>query len=68
LLLGVGGLGSVVMMNVLRLGIKKLIIVDYDIVDAHNMNRQLMFTRQDIGHNKVGAAIKNSAFHNMGNT
>ena len=43
LILGVGGLGSIVMMNLLRLGIKKLIIIDYDIVDIHNLNRQIMY-------------------------
>lgn len=49
LILGVGGLGSVVMMNLLRLGIHKLILVDYDTVDIHNLNRQLMFTPGDVG-------------------
>ncbi len=68
LLLGVGGLGSVVMMNVLRLGVKKIIIVDYDVVDTHNMNRQLMFTKEDIGNSKVGSAIKNATFHNIAKT
>ncbi len=41
--MGIGGLGSVVLMNVLRLGVKKVIIVDYDVVDIHNLNRQIMF-------------------------
>ena len=47
--MGVGGLGSVVMMNLLRLGVKKLFLLDYDVVDVHNLNRQLMFTPGDIG-------------------
>lgn len=49
LCLGVGGLGSIVIMNLLRLGIKKIILVDYDKVDNHNLNRQLMFSIKDVG-------------------
>lgn len=58
--MGVGGLGSIVMIALLRLGVKKIIIVDYDVVDNHNMNRQLMYSIKDIGHKKVDCAIKNS--------
>lgn len=68
LLLGVGGLGSVIMMNLLRLGIKKLIIVDYDVVDVHNLNRQIMFSPEDVGKPKTEMATKNSKFHNISNT
>lgn len=58
--MGVGGLGSVVMIALLRLGVKKIIIVDYDVVDNHNMNRQLMYSVKDIGLRKVDCAIKNA--------
>jgi tRNA A37 threonylcarbamoyladenosine dehydratase len=60
LIMGVGGLGSVVMIALLRLGVKKIIIVDYDVVDNHNMNRQLMYSVKDIGLKKVDCAIKNA--------
>ena len=53
LILGVGGLGSSVLMNVLRLGVKKVILVDYDVVDIHNLNRQIMFGVDDVGKGKV---------------
>jgi molybdopterin/thiamine biosynthesis adenylyltransferase len=56
------------MMALLRLGVKKIILVDYDVVDNHNMNRQLMYCVKDIGKKKVDCAIKNSEFHNVGNT
>lgn len=68
LILGVGGLGSSVLMNVLRLGIKKAIIVDYDVVDIHNLNRQIMFSIDDIGKSKVESALKNCKHHNISNT
>lgn len=66
--MGVGGLGSVVMMSMLRLGVKKIFIVDYDVVDNHNMNRQLMYSVKDIGKNKIECATKNAEFHNVGGT
>ena len=34
-----GGLGSVVLIDLLRLGVKKIIIVDKDVVEEHNLNR-----------------------------
>ena len=53
LILGVGGLGSAVAVNLLRLGIGKLFLVDYDIVDVHNLNRQLLYSHADVGKPKV---------------
>jgi molybdopterin-synthase adenylyltransferase len=67
-ILGVGGLGSIVLMALLRLGVKKVYLVDYDVVDNHNMNRQLMFSVKDIDQKKVDCAIKNAEFHNVGGT
>ena len=52
-MLGIGGLGSVVVVNLLRLGVGKIFMVDYDVVDAHNMNRQIIFSPADIGKPKV---------------
>jgi molybdopterin/thiamine biosynthesis adenylyltransferase len=55
-------------MNLLRLGVRKIIIVDYDKVDLHNLNRQFMYTLQDVGQSKVQSCIKNAKFHNVGDT
>ncbi len=68
LILGVGGLGSVVMVGLLRLGVKTIYIVDYDVVEEHNLNRQLMFAQKDIGRPKVECAKKNAEFHRIGKT
>lgn len=68
MVLGVGGLGSIVTINMLRLGVGKLFLVDFDVVDIHNLNRQLLFSHADVGKPKVEAAFKNAAFHNAGNT
>jgi len=44
LLLGSGGLGCGVAMGLARLGVKKIILVDKDVVDTNNLNRQILFS------------------------
>lgn len=68
LILGVGGLGSGVALNLLRLGVGKLFLLDYDVVDIHNLNRQLLYSHADVGTPKVEAAVRNSSFHSAGKT
>lgn len=55
---GMGGLGSVVAECLLRSGIGKLIIADFDAVDKTNLNRQRYFADQ-LGKPKVEAARQN---------
>jgi len=55
---GVGGIGSNVAVNLVRSGIDHLKIVDFDRVDASNLNRQFYFFDQ-IGHLKVEALREN---------
>jgi len=43
LVLGVGGVGSTVAMNLVRLGFKKLFLIDCDVVEDHNLNRQVLY-------------------------
>lgn len=54
---GAGGLGSNIAISLARLGVGKLIIVDYDVVEPSNLNRQQYYVR-DIGQYKV-VALKN---------
>lgn len=56
LLLGTGGLGCGVAMSLARLGVKKLILVDKDVVDTSNLNRQILFSYQHVGMYKCEAA------------
>ena len=58
LICGVGGVGSFVAEALARSGIGKLTLVDYDVVDASNLNRQLMSTKQNINEVKVEAIKK----------
>jgi sulfur carrier protein ThiS adenylyltransferase len=51
---GCGGLGSNAAMALVRCGVGRLILVDGDVVEASNLNRQHYF-RADIGRRKVEA-------------
>ncbi len=53
LLLGVGGVGGHAAEALVRSGIKDLTIVDGDIVDETNLNRQLIALHSTIGRSKV---------------
>ncbi len=55
---GAGGLGSNCAFNLIRSGFKNLLLVDFDIVDYSNINRQFYFYEQ-IGILKVTALRKN---------
>ena len=55
---GTGGLGSNCALNLVRVGFKKLTIVDFDIVSAANLDRQFYFLDQ-VGRVKVEALREN---------
>ncbi|KYH29195.1 putative adenylyltransferase/sulfurtransferase MoeZ [Clostridium colicanis DSM 13634] len=55
---GAGGLGSNCAFNLVRSGFKKIKIVDFDVVEPSNLNRQFYFIDQ-IGMPKVEALKKN---------
>ncbi|OFY39241.1 MAG: thiamine biosynthesis protein ThiF [Bacteroidetes bacterium GWF2_40_14] len=57
---GAGGLGSNCAAALLRSGVGKLIIADYDVVSEPNLNRQFYF-RDQIGQKKVFALADNLA-------
>lgn len=55
-LFGIGGVGSYVLEALVRSGIENFVIVDKDIVDITNINRQIIATTSSIGKNKVDVA------------
>lgn len=55
---GVGGLGSAVAVALARIGVGRLIIADFDVVEPSNLNRQQYFVDQ-IGYLKVEALAEN---------
>jgi adenylyltransferase/sulfurtransferase len=56
LVVGAGGLGSPVAMYLAAAGVGTLGIVDFDVVDASNLHRQLLYGTNDIGRRKVESA------------
>ena len=50
---GVGGVGGYVVESLARSGIGHLVLIDYDIIDITNKNRQLIALDSTIGHSKV---------------
>ncbi len=51
--LGLGGVGGYAAESLARSGIGTLILVDYDIVDITNLNRQIIATKETIGKSKA---------------
>ena len=53
LILGCGGIGSSIAWLFAGLGIKKMTIVDFDVVEISNLNRMFMFNIADVGRKKT---------------
>ena len=58
LVVGVGGLGSVVSIYLVYAGVGRIKIVDADTVEITNLNRQVLYNPKDIGKEKVLIAAK----------
>lgn len=56
LICGIGGVGSYVLEAVVRAGVLNITIVDKDIIDITNINRQLIALNSNIGKDKVDVA------------
>ena len=52
---GLGGVGGYAVEGLIRSGISRIIIVDYDSVDISNLNRQIIANQTNIGDLKVDA-------------
>ena len=55
-LVGLGGIGSPALQYLAASGIGQLTLIDDDVVDASNLQRQTIYTERDIGHGKAVAA------------
>ena len=58
LVVGTGGLGAPLLLYLTAAGVGTIGMVDFDVVDDSNLQRQVLFTREDIGQSKVLAAKK----------
>ena len=52
---GIGGVGSIIPLILARTGVKKFVLVDKDVVDSSNLNRQIAYDFQDINTRKIDA-------------
>ena len=55
-LLGLGGLGSHLLYDLVALGVHTIRAVDFDTIELSNLNRQILYTELDIGKSKTEAA------------
>jgi adenylyltransferase/sulfurtransferase len=58
LLVGAGGLGSPLALYLAAAGVGRIGLVDFDRVEASNLQRQLLFSEDDLGREKVSAAVE----------
>src|SRR5947199_2919937 len=56
LCVGTGGLGSPLAMYLAAAGVGTLGLVDFDVVDASNLHRQVIHFTQDVGRPKLASA------------
>ena len=58
LIVGMGGLGCPLLIYLANIGIQNIGIIDHDKIELTNLNRQILFSEQDIGKSKVIQAYK----------
>lgn len=52
-IVGCGGIGTVILTNLMRCGFYNFTLIDADSVELNNLNRQLFYTIDDVGKKKV---------------
>ena len=57
-IIGCGGLGGGVIENLVRVGVGKLTVVDSDVFDVTNLNRQVLSNEENIGKSKAPEAAE----------
>lgn len=61
MVVGAGGLGNIATKFLVSSGIGKLILIDYDIVEESNLNRQFLFNKKSIKRPKA-TALKDTLY------
>ncbi|MDD1693864.1 MAG: ThiF family adenylyltransferase [Methanoregula sp.] len=55
-IVGLGALGSSVANNLVRAGVGQVVLIDRDLVELHNLQRQILYSEEDINRPKAEAA------------
>ena len=58
LIIGLGGVGGHALESIVRMGVNNIILVDNDIIDITNLNRQLLSLNSNVGMKKTDVAKK----------
>jgi sulfur-carrier protein adenylyltransferase/sulfurtransferase len=58
LCIGTGGLGAPLGLYLAAAGVGRIGVVDFDVVDKTNLQRQILFSSQDVGRPKIEAAAQ----------
>ena len=64
LIIGIGGLGSPAALYLASAGVGQLTLVDFDVVELSNLQRQIIHHNNNIGEDKVQSAKNNLLEHN----
>lgn len=56
LIVGIGGVGGYTLETLVRSGVENITIIDYDIIDSSNLNRQIITNLNNIGKLKIEEA------------
>ena len=64
LVIGAGGLGSPVLLYLTSAGVGEIGIIDFDVVDESNLQRQIVFLQNDVGKPKAEVAAAKLAQQN----
>ncbi|MBY7147389.1 ThiF family adenylyltransferase, partial [Levilactobacillus brevis] len=57
-ILGLGGVGTIILQNLVGNGIEQFVLVDFDKVESSNHNRQFIFKDSDVGSLKTKACSR----------
>ena len=52
-IVGLGSVGSIIAESLARMGLQYFVLIDFDVIRPHNLDRQLGATKADIGRRKI---------------
>ncbi len=54
---GAGNIGSQLLLALYGLGLRRIVIIDHDVVELSNVQRQVVYSERDVGRPKVHVAV-----------